>query len=144
MQTIVIDTNILIASLFNQSSASANIVAAVQADKLKNAWTTNIRKEATLIVGRVQKPLHMSDRDVENFLNTIFKKTEKITNPPDVHVIEDDPDDDKFLACAIASEANAIVSNDEHLLNLGQYEGIEIMTSGAYKRRYLKQKRAAG
>jgi hypothetical protein len=137
MQTIVIDTNILIASLFNQSSASAKIVEAAQNDELKNAWTTNIRKEAKLIVGRVQKPLNMSGRDVEKFLNTIFKKPWKITNPPDVQVIEDDPDDDKFLACAMATDADVIVSNDEHLLNLNQYEGIEIMTSGAYNRRHL-------
>lgn len=132
MRTIVIDTNILIASLFNQSSASAEIVRAVQQEQLRNAWTPKIRKEAALIVGRVQKPLNMTDRDVETFLNTIFKKAQKIQNPPAVQVIDNDPDDDKFIACAIAADADAIVSNDEHLLEFGRYKGIEIMTSGSF------------
>lgn len=85
-----------------------------------------------MIVGRVQKPLNMTDRDVETFLNTIFKQEQKIQNPPAVQVIDDDPDDDKFLACAIAADADAIVSNDEHLLDIGQYEGIKILSSKTF------------
>jgi putative PIN family toxin of toxin-antitoxin system len=39
-----------------------------------------------------------------------------------------DPDDDAVLACAIAAQAQAIVSGDSHLLSLGQYQGIPIWT----------------
>jgi putative PIN family toxin of toxin-antitoxin system len=38
-----------------------------------------------------------------------------------------DPDDDAVLACALAAEAKIIVSGDHHLLQLQQYEKIEIM-----------------
>jgi putative PIN family toxin of toxin-antitoxin system len=41
-------------------------------------------------------------------------------------VIITDPDDDAVLACAIAVHAEAIVSGDSHLLQLGQYQGIPI------------------
>jgi len=44
-------------------------------------------------------------------------------------VIIADPDDDVVLACAIAARAEAIVSGDNHLLNLKQYEGIPIFTA---------------
>ena len=43
-------------------------------------------------------------------------------------VIEDDPDDDKVLACAKAAKAEIIASGDSHLLALNEYEGIRIMT----------------
>jgi putative PIN family toxin of toxin-antitoxin system len=39
-----------------------------------------------------------------------------------------DPDDDAVLACAIAAQAQAIVSGDSHILQLGQYQGIPIWT----------------
>ena len=40
-----------------------------------------------------------------------------------------DPDDDAVLACAIGAQAEAIVSGDSHLLQLGHYQGIPIWTS---------------
>ena len=44
-------------------------------------------------------------------------------------VIVADPDDDVVLACAVAARAEAIVSGDNHLLDLKQYEGITIFTA---------------
>ncbi len=42
-------------------------------------------------------------------------------------VIKDDPDDDKVLACAKAAQAEVIVSGDSHLLDLKEYENIQIL-----------------
>lgn len=38
-----------------------------------------------------------------------------------------DPDDDRVLACALAAEADLIVSGDPDLLNLKQFHGIPIV-----------------
>jgi len=42
-------------------------------------------------------------------------------------VILSDPDDDAVLACALAAQAEAIVSGDSHLLQLGAYDAIPIL-----------------
>jgi putative PIN family toxin of toxin-antitoxin system len=47
-------------------------------------------------------------------------------------VIADDPDDDHVLACAVAGEADYIVSGDRHLLSLGEYRGIRILSLAAF------------
>jgi predicted nucleic acid-binding protein len=39
-----------------------------------------------------------------------------------------DPDEDAFLRCAHAAEAKYVVSGDHHLLELGMYAGIRIVT----------------
>ena len=44
-------------------------------------------------------------------------------------VILDDPDDDAVLACALAAQADVIVSGDNHLLSLKTYQGIDILTA---------------
>jgi len=45
-------------------------------------------------------------------------------------VIEQDPDDDQVIACAVEATADMIVSGDKHLQNLGRdYQGIRIMTA---------------
>lgn len=46
-----------------------------------------------------------------------------------LQVITDDPDDDRVLECAVAGEADCIVSGDRHLLKLGSYQGISIVTA---------------
>lgn len=38
-----------------------------------------------------------------------------------------DPDDDKFIACALAAGTKLIVSGDKHLLDVNGYRGIEVL-----------------
>src|SRR5215208_138712 len=39
----------------------------------------------------------------------------------------EDPDDDKFLACALASGSRVIISGDKHLLKVTGFQEIEIL-----------------
>jgi predicted nucleic acid-binding protein len=45
-----------------------------------------------------------------------------------------DPDDDKFIHCAVAAGADAIVSGDKDLLSLGSFDGIPILLPGHFWR----------
>ena len=47
-------------------------------------------------------------------------------NPPCINIISDDPDDNKFIECAVGLDADHIISGDKHLLNLREYCGIKI------------------
>jgi putative PIN family toxin of toxin-antitoxin system len=43
-----------------------------------------------------------------------------------------DPDDDKYLHAAVAGLASAVISGDHHLLDVGEFEGIRIITPKAF------------
>jgi hypothetical protein len=45
-----------------------------------------------------------------------------------VQVIAADPDDNAILECALAANAEIIVTGDAHLLDLGQWQGIRILS----------------
>jgi uncharacterized protein len=51
----------------------------------------------------------------------------------------EDPDDDKFFACALASGSKVIVSGDKHLLKVSGYEGIEVLKPRDFTDRYLAE-----
>jgi putative PIN family toxin of toxin-antitoxin system len=51
------------------------------------------------------------------------------TWPP---IITADPDDDLFVLCALAAGADCVVTADHHLLSLGAYRGIPIITIGEF------------
>lgn len=47
---------------------------------------------------------------------------------PGKPIVVDDPDDDIFIHCAVAAGAAYVVSGDHHLLDLGEYAGIPILS----------------
>jgi hypothetical protein len=49
--------------------------------------------------------------------------------------VEEDPDDDKFIECAVALRANVIITGDRALRAIGTFRGIQILTS----QQFLKQ-----
>lgn len=49
----------------------------------------------------------------------------------------DDPDDDKFLECAVAGKCKTIVSGDRPLLKLAGYEGIAVLSPRNFVDKYL-------
>ncbi len=49
----------------------------------------------------------------------------------------EDPDDDKFFACTLASGSRVIISGDKHLLRVSGYEGIEVLKPREFVDRFL-------
>ncbi|MBW1778609.1 MAG: putative toxin-antitoxin system toxin component, PIN family, partial [Deltaproteobacteria bacterium] len=58
---------------------------------------------------------------------------------PRLRIVSKDPSDDKFIECAVALEANYIISGDKALLEIGKYMGIEILSPKRFLSRYTEQ-----
>ena len=52
-----------------------------------------------------------------------------------------DPDDDKFLACAIAGDTKIVVSGDKDLLAVSGFQGIAVLTPRQFVEQYLRSSR---
>lgn len=46
--------------------------------------------------------------------------------------IKEDPDDNRVLECAVAGDAKYIVTGDQHVLGLGEFSGIKIVTASQF------------
>ncbi|MCX6996793.1 MAG: putative toxin-antitoxin system toxin component, PIN family [Kiritimatiellaeota bacterium] len=52
-----------------------------------------------------------------------------VINPSmQIHVVTADPDDNMVLACALESKADLLVSGDQHLLDIGTFRGVQMVT----------------
>ncbi len=76
----------------------------------------------------IRKRYDYSQADVDIFLNRLREISVIVKQLPEIQVIERDPKDDIIIACAVASSADYIVSRDKDLLDLGKYQGIQIVT----------------
>lgn len=96
-----------------------------------------LRRRFTLVTSRalldeldekLREKFAVSERDAL----TIRAKLEASTNVVDpdfeLYAVPGDPDDNRVLECAVAGKADFIVSGDRHLLRIGTYEGIVIVT----------------
>jgi putative PIN family toxin of toxin-antitoxin system len=77
---------------------------------------------------KFEKKIAMSGLTIDELVSryTLLAVT---TRPASIPLtIRDDPDDDHVLACALAAQANLIVSGDKHLHGLGgSYQGMRIV-----------------
>lgn len=49
-----------------------------------------------------------------------------------------DPDDDKFISCAVDAKALYVVSGDKDLLEVGRYRFVEILTAAEFCAQHLR------
>ena len=56
---------------------------------------------------------------------------------PELHLVEEDPDDDKFIECAVALKADFIILGDKALIATQDYMGIRIFSPKEFLDNYI-------
>jgi predicted nucleic acid-binding protein len=75
--------------------------------------------------------------DLTGLLELVVVEAEMCQAEPLLEAVSADPDDDKFIACALSSGSKLIVSGDKHLLAVDGYRGIEILKPRPFVDKYL-------
>jgi len=133
---IVLDTNVLISSIFFGGPPS-EILKAWRDGRVRLVLSPEILDEYNRVSNLLGE--QYPGIDVEPVLNMIAFNSDLVQAPALLERVCDDPADDKFLACAIAGKANAIVSGDKHLLRLLAHQGIRIIRPAEFVEKYLQQ-----
>lgn len=120
---VVFDTNILIA---------AALKGGFSEDLLKMASTQTIVlicSEAILaeLYQKMTTKFEWDPGQADFFISTIKEISEIVEIKQPVTKINSDPDDNKILECALAGQADLIVSSDQHLIKLKNWQGIGIV-----------------
>ena len=119
---VVLDTNVLIDGFQDEYSAQARLIKAVSENKLTALVTPKIEREYRNILRRL-----ISDPEYKERIQEFLKMTEE-TEPAFVETQIDDEEDRKFIQAAVGGQADLIVSNDRHLLDIGEVGSTRIVT----------------
>ena len=130
---IVIDTNIVISATFFGGIPRKVIDLVIKGNVIAytNAAILAEYEETTLDM-TVSKKGHINQNLFDQFIDTVHV----IDAVAAVNVCRD-PDDNKFIACAVDAKAIYIVSGDKDLLTVEKYDEIEIVTAKEFYERYL-------
>jgi putative PIN family toxin of toxin-antitoxin system len=75
--------------------------------------------------------------DVTDILNLVAVHSEIIQASQLPKQVCEDPDDDKFIACAPSSQVDIIISGDKHLLDVSGYKGIRILKPRTFYNEFI-------
>lgn len=128
---VVVDTNVLISGLFGiKNSPSSQILNAVRTQKIILVTSPIILEEIGEVINRdrIVKLTKMSLGERVNFMDKLIERSDITAGKQLSQIVGRDTKDDKFLACAVESKADYIVTGDKDLLIFKEYEGIKIVT----------------
>ena len=130
---IVIDTNIVASAIFF-GGRPRKLLEELLINNLEAVASPEILIEYQETFDELRS--RYPDKPVRIPLATIISACSLI-NPAAHYQICRDPDDDKFIDCAVAGKCIYIVSGDNDLLSLGTFKNVEIVTVSEFFSRYL-------
>jgi hypothetical protein len=142
MLRVVLDTNVFVSSLLSAQGLPAQVLNAWREGKYMLVISPPIIAEivAVLESPRISNKYSIRPDDIEALVDLL--ETDTIIVPGQAVVagaVPQDPRDEIFLACAVDSNADCIVSGDRHLLDMEVYKDIPILTVKEFAEKLGKQ-----
>ena len=131
---IVIDANVYASALMKPNGTAGEVLYKIISNQELYTIVSSIEiiaeVEKVIQYPKVRKRVKMSDHNMKLWMFSIESLSEivKIDNYQIPVIIEDDPDDDKYILASIASKAKYLISGDQHLLKLKNYQSTKIIT----------------
>jgi putative PIN family toxin of toxin-antitoxin system len=122
---VVLDTNVFISGVFF-TGPPYEILKAWRDGKLRIVVSPEILDEYRR-VGQALANRFVSV-DLGPILHLLTVTEEPVSAPSLPEQVCEDPDDDKFLACALAGKTKIVISGDRQLLKATGYRGIEVIS----------------
>jgi len=123
---VVYDTNTVI-SAYGFGGVPEDAVKIGFYDDVSVSVSPPVVDEYERVLGYDHLPFAKAEQDTLVPEFRMLTKARLLRETPDVAVVDDDPDDDKFLELAAASGADYLVSGDDHLLDVETFRGTDIL-----------------
>lgn len=122
MLKVVFDTNVYISAFAFPNSKAEEAYLLVVRDKVELYTSVPILTE---LARKLREKFYWEDRKITYILKHISRIA--TVTKPDIKITRlQDETDNRILECAKASNANLIVTGDQHLLSLKEFDGIGI------------------
>jgi putative PIN family toxin of toxin-antitoxin system len=125
---VVFDTNILVSAMLWRGTPYRCLLA-IRAGLAELVLSPPIIEEFR---GVLSKKFAMTKEEAEENIAVVLESSTLIEIPGTLRVVTDDPEDDKFIETALVTGAQWLVSGDKHLLRLGGYRGIKVISARAF------------
>jgi len=136
MPKAVLDTTVLVSAFLRHipGGASFDLLRLADAGAFEFHLSDEILEETAgvlLRAGRLRERYIYTDDQVVEYCQNLGRLAHVVDDVPVVQVVRD-PNDDMIIGCALAANADYLVSRDNDLLSLGSHGGISIIAPEAF------------
>lgn len=131
MLKVVIDTNVFVSGLYWKGNYSCQVIDSWKNKNFLLVTSQAIIEELTRILKTFR--IKTTEEEIEKLKEEIIKKS-IIVEPLFTIDIVKDKSDNKFIEAAYEVKADYIVTQDNDLLSLKEYQGIKIITPNGFLR----------
>ena len=121
---IVADTNVIVSALVF-GGLPRRIFELSEGGAYEFFYSPHIQDETHRVL---KEKFLWEERKLATYLVDFWKIGFRVVPVPHVQVLTEDPDDDWILDCALSARAEVIVSGDKHLLALGSFGPVVIVS----------------
>ncbi len=122
---VVLDTNVVVSGVFF-GGTPGRVLEAWRDGKVELVVSADVLDEYRRVGERLEQKF--PGVSLAPFVALVATNATFVDPDPLPEPVSRDPDDDPFIACAVAGGCDAIVSGDRHLLEVSGYRGIEVLT----------------
>lgn len=126
MTQAVLDTNILVSAAIARGN-EFELLELAKEGRYELILSTGILEEFEGVVS--QERFGFTKNIREEIINNVIKIAKIVDPKGKIDAVKEDPDDNKIIECALEGKADYIISGDKHLLKLGKFQGIEVITT---------------
>ena len=130
---VVLDTNVFISGVLF-TGPPFQILEAWRDGKVRLVISPEVFEEYERVAGLLSERYSV---DLGPMLDLVVANSELVMGAALEEQVCEDPDDDKFLACALGSRSRVVVSGDRHLLKVSGYKGIRVMRPREFMEKHL-------
>ncbi|HTM13210.1 MAG TPA: putative toxin-antitoxin system toxin component, PIN family [Bryobacteraceae bacterium] len=125
----VLDANVLVSGIVTEG-VPRSILKAWRAGHFHLVASPATLDEISRVLRypKIARRHHWSEAEIRAFMESLAALVILTPGELRLEVIEEDPADDRYLECAVEGEAACLVTGDRHLLKLGAYQSIEILS----------------
>jgi putative PIN family toxin of toxin-antitoxin system len=120
----VLDTNLLVSYLLTHSPSISHLIEHWERANFTPIISPPMLAELTTVLQRPRLREKMV-ADPTALVDLLESEAEFVPGALTLSGVCRDPKDDAFIACAIEGQADYLVSRDEDLLALGEYQGVK-------------------
>ncbi len=125
---VVFDTDVYIFAFITPGGSGEAAYLAATGGEVELAVSVPILTELAL---KLKGKFHWDDEHIKTAIRHVAATAMVVKPIERLAVLKDEPDN-RILECAIRADAEVIVTGDRHLLDIGKYEGISIVTLAAF------------
>lgn len=133
MPRVVIDTNVFISAVLHSRAVPGRIIQELLNGRIQAVTSPYLIQELVEVSMSAKLSRYFRVQEsVASIVQYLRANATLVNGIPTQRVVEHDPDDDYVLACAAEGSADYIISGDSHLLSLGQYRGVPIVSPSQF------------